>query len=274
MVRQCLTLGCGLVAASVFANLTGGIYLKMPDSFAGAPVNTALAGDSTPSTTSTSSALVTGASGSGTTTDAPVRPSPSTLTTIFTNVACGSGRDDQSKVGNHVKLGLASACPVRCFITRELQKWRSADGVVLDPLCMSPLRTPDKSEKPAHQKWLFNFDFEPPVHMGSQLGRGAVQKLEPAIDWTFTYSPDSDFHKKHWAFNTRGGCQRFVNQLGGEQEPHTAVVLQQRMYRASPAQARRGLPDPVFASSCWNGSHLRCVWEARSVLQGWPGHYP
>ena len=117
---------------------------------------------------------------------------PAALSTVFVNVELPFSR-----------LGMVEGCSVLCLLTRDKKLFEKADAVVFDALYMYPFGPPDKSRKPAHQKWLFNFDFEPPIHNGNRLARGVVEKLAPSIDWTFTFRPNSDFWKPHWSLASK-----------------------------------------------------------------------
>ena len=103
-------------------------------------------------------------------------------------------------MSQHVQLGKVNNCSVSCLLTNDLQKWDYADAIVFDALYMAPIkaRSIDKSKKRINQKWLFNFDFEPPIYNGKLLAKRLVQTLDPLIDWTFTFNPRGDFHKPHW----------------------------------------------------------------------------
>ena len=68
-----------------------------------------------------------------------------------------------------MQLGKVNNCSNSCLLTQDLQKWDRADAIVFDAFYMSPVeeRLLDKSKKRITQKWLFNFDFEPPIYDGA-----------------------------------------------------------------------------------------------------------
>mmetsp|Transcript_33708 Transcript_33708/g.75680 ORF Transcript_33708/g.75680 Transcript_33708/m.75680 type:complete len:384 (-) Transcript_33708:46-1197(-) len=99
-----------------------------------------------------------------------------------------------------VHMGMLRGCPVACEVTQD--DMESADVVVWNARWMGPHTTPPAlSSKPAHQKWVFNFDAEAPVYGGMKVATRAVEALAPGMDWTFTFKSDSDFFKPYWALS-------------------------------------------------------------------------
>ena len=88
--------------------------------------------------------------------------------------------------------GALPGCPVTCTITKNRSLSSLADAIVWNARWMTPFKLPPK-EKPPGQRWLFNFNFEAPIYEQSRVANSVVRHLAPRIDWTMTFSADSDF---------------------------------------------------------------------------------
>lgn len=97
--------------------------------------------------------------------------------------------------------GVVPDCPVKCVIRRDAEALKTANVVVWNPRWMTPIKDISESQvasKPRSQKWVFNFDFEAPVYMGSKVGLDMTRRLAPGIDWTMTYRTSSNFFKPNF----------------------------------------------------------------------------
>jgi len=102
-----------------------------------------------------------------------------------------------------VHMGNLNGCPVTCEVMQD--DLNAADVVVWNARWMGPnVMPPSLSSKPAHQKWVFNFDAEAPIYAGGRVEEQAVDALAPGIDWTFTFKSDSDFFKPYWILGAGG----------------------------------------------------------------------
>jgi len=159
-------------------------------------------------------------------------------------------------------LGTQANCPVGCNITQDEAAFKTADIVVWNARWMEPIRqVPDEISKPRHQKWVFNFDIEPPLWRGRKQKKDIIDRLAPHIDWTFTYKPSSDMFKprvvmlapgeigaeaqQDWSGNKSKLLLWFVSNCGAKERMQLFRNLTEFLPRGSANQyGKCGEPDP------------------------------
>jgi hypothetical protein len=117
--------------------------------------------------------------------------------TIFVNSQYGYGSDNNDNSWEDAASMRIPDCPVPCELRKDAAAFNDSDIAVFNPRWMHPFAHPPRF-KPPHQKWVFNYDFEAPVHPDGTkelYEERVTDYLAEKIDWTFTYKTTSDFFK-------------------------------------------------------------------------------
>jgi len=100
--------------------------------------------------------------------------------------------DGRSNLGQGGSSGLVD-CPALCHVVTGGREtlMQSADAVVWNPRWLGSVKL--TAQKPASQRWVFNFFYEAPVYMGTNVASSRTRTLNRKIDWAMTFKTDSDF---------------------------------------------------------------------------------